>query len=603
MTLTRKDVPREDCWDLRALYPDDDAWEQEFARYAHGAPPLFSAISEYRDSLSDPALLKQTLDRYFETERGLRKLYTYAHLRHDEDTVEELAKKRRDRILMLMHQFGEECAWLEPAILAMGAEQHERLHRDPTLASYRFFLEKLARLQPHTLNEREERLLAMAEQPLQTSQRAFSAVNNADFRFGQIADGQGRMRELTHATYGLYLRDQDRELRKQAFFTMHRKYAEYENVLTELLSGQVQRHLFCAKARDYRSSLEAALYPKNIDREVYHTLIEAVHEHIDVLHRYMKLRKRLLSYETLHPYDLYVPLVATHDRHFSYGEAEALVIESVRPLGAAYTDRLRRGLVEERWVDRYENKNKRSGAYSSGCFDSNPYILMNFKGILRDVFTLAHEVGHSMHSACSRTHQPYQYADYPIFLAEVASTFNEGLLMDLLLERATSREEKAFLINEKIEDIRTTFFRQTMFAEFELFCHEQIEAKKPLTPGILKEEFARLNRFYFGPEVTLDVEIAIEWARIPHFYYDFYVYQYATGLSAALALVERVRSGGDEARLAYLDFLRAGGSDYPLELLRAAGVDMRSKAPIRATIDRFRSSLDQLEALVYTASS
>jgi oligoendopeptidase F len=344
--------------------------------------------------------------------------------------------------------------------------------------------------------------------------------------------------------------------------------------------------------------LQAALFPKNIDPKVYHALIEAVHSKISSLHKYFRLRKKLLKLKEVHLYDLFIPLTQQFDKKYSYDEAEQLVIESVKPLGEEYTKLLHDGLKKGRWVDRYENQNKRSGAYSSGCYDSMPYILMNYKGILRDLYTLSHEAGHSMHSLLSRQTQPYHYSDYAIFVAEVASTFNEELLSHTLLQKVQSKEERAFLLCEMIEDIRSTLFRQTMFAEFELFLHETIEKREPLTPAVLKHKYLELNHLYFGNEVVLDQLIAIEWARIPHFYYGFYVYQYATGISAAIALSEQVLHGGKKEKDAYLNFLRSGSSDYPLALLKKAGIDMCSPKPIVAAIEKFSAMVNELESLL-----
>ena len=388
-------------------------------------------------------------------------------------------------------------------------------------------------------------------------------MNNADFKFGTVQDSKGESRELTHATYGLFIRDQDRTLRENSFKKLCGKFEEFQNTLCELLNGRIQEHLFTARARHYPSCLDAALFPKDISPKVYRSLIQTARDNIHVLHEYMALRKQLLGLDQLHVWDLYVPLSGQVDITMDYAEAEQIVVESVAPLGAEYQKLLQDGLSKGRWVDRYENQNKRSGAYSSGCYDSMPYILMNYKGILRDVSTLAHEAGHSMHSLLSRKHQPYHYSDYTIFEAEVASTFNEDLLNRTLLERMKTKEEKIFLLTEQIEDIRTTFFRQTMFAEFELMMHEWAEQDRPITPELLKEEYRKLNQFYFGPHVVLDSPIEMEWARIPHFYYNFYVFQYATGISAALALAEKVVQGANNDRDAYLNMLKSGGSQFP----------------------------------------
>lgn len=593
MTILRQDVPESDRWNLEALYPSLTAFKDELQLID------FSDLQKYRGKLSESSQqLVATIDAIFSIERKLRKLYTYAHLKHDEDIADTKSKEAYETISTLYHQFAQETAWLQPELLHVPEETFKAFLEDPKTEKYHFFLEKLFRLKPHTLSTEQEELMALADQALDTAQKTFSALNNADFSFGTIKDTKGEEHPLTHALYGLYLRERDQTLRKNAFQAMHNTYASYKNSLSELISGQVQKHLFTARARKYTSCLEAALQPRNIDVQVYRSLIAAVHSNIDALHSYMQLRKKVMGVEKLHFYDLYVPLVSSFDMKMNYDDAEALVIDAVKPLGDEYVNLLHHGLKSGRWVDRYENKNKRSGAYSSGCYDSMPYILMNYKGILRDVFTLMHEVGHSMHSLLSRKHQPYHYSDYTIFVAEVASTFNEELLSHALLKNATSSEQKAFLINEKIEDIRATLFRQVMFCEFELFIHETAEKRIPITPDLLSEEFTRLNRFYFGDAVFVDPEIAIEWARIPHFYYNFYVFQYATGISAALALANGVLTGGKKERDAYLHFLQSGSSDYPINLLQKAGVDMRKPEPVATAIGQFRAKVTELEALL-----
>jgi oligoendopeptidase F len=467
---TRHEVPLEDRWNVEALYPSQHAWEQAFKTIVPHPKqaPLWPALHAYQGTLAQgPEKVKEALDLSMKIDRELTKLYTYAHLRHDEDIANPEFKKSYEQILNLAHAFAQETAWFQPELMALPDNLLNQYLTSPILADYHFYLEKMIRMKKHTLSPDNEKLLALAGQALQTSYKTFSAINDADFKFGSVLDSQGEVKPLSHASYGIYIREQDRLLRERAFKHYHQQYDSYENTLCELLSGQIQNHFFQARARNFSSCLEAALYPKNIDTSVYHALIQAVHERLDVLHRYMDLRKRILGLKELHLYDVYVPLTSAVDIRMPYPEAEKIVIESVAPLGAEYQEFLRKGFQEQRWVDRYENQSKRSGAYSSGCFDSMPYILMNYKTLLRDVFTLAHEAGHSMHSLYSRKTQPYQYSDYPIFLAEVASTFNEDLLTRLLISRCQDPHEKIFLLNQKIEDIRGTLFRQTMFAEFE----------------------------------------------------------------------------------------------------------------------------------------
>lgn len=600
MAKERSEVSPEDKWNVEAIYPDTASWEKEFNAFVPKDKTegvRWPQLAAFKGKLGDgPDTLKDALEMMLDLMRHLTTLYTYAHLRHDEEITNDHNKVNYNKILSALHDFGQEAAWFDPELLDLSDKIIDQYLAAPSLAPYRFHLEKIVRIKKHMLSHQGEELLAMAAKALQSSQKAFSAINDADFKFGKVFDSHGAEFELTQASYSLYLRHQDRTLRENAFKGMLGKYHSYQNTLCELLNGKVQAHIFNAKARNYTSSLDAALFPQNIPSEVYHALIQAISDHLpNSLHRYVQLREKVLNIGKLHLYDMYVPLIKAVDIKLSYQEAEDIIIESVAPLGAEYQNLLRKGLKEQRWVDRYENKNKRSGGYSSGCYDSSPFILMNYKGILRDVFTLAHEAGHSMHSLLTHTHQPYQYGDYPIFLAEVASTFNEELLMRKMLERVNSKEERIFLLNEKIEDIRATLFRQTMFAEFELWLHEMGEQNIPLTPKFLNDRYLELNRKYFGPTFLLTEETSAEWSRIPHFYYNFYVYQYATGISAALALADRVCNGGAKEREEYLSFLKSGCSKYPIDTLKCAGVDMRSPDPVAAAIKKFTSLVELLE--------
>lgn len=596
----RSDISSLDKWNVEALFPSMEVWEQNFQRIAReDQRPHWPEIFSMRGRLAEgPEVLKQTLELIFSLDRMLIKLYTYAHLRHDENITDDFNKAAFTRIATILHDFQQEMSWFDPELLSLPEETLNELIHSPILSDYRFYLQKIVRMKPHTLSQEGEELVALAGKALQSPHKSFSAITDADFKFGAVKDGKGNDRPLTHGLYGLYIRDQDRHLRESAFKAYHGKYQEFQNTLCELLAGQVNRNLFNASARRYNSCVEAALYIFNIDPSVYHSLIKAVHDGLGSLHKYIALRKKVLKLDSLHLYDMYVPLTPQVDIKMSYPEAEEIIIKSVAPLGAEYQKFLKEGLQKQRWVDRYENQNKRSGAYSSGCYDSMPYILMNYKGLLRDVFTLAHEAGHSMHSLYSRKTQPYHYSDYPIFLAEVASTFNEELLMQELLKHYTGRAEQIFLINQKIEDIRGTLFRQAMFAEFELKIHEMAEQNYPLTPLSLKNEYRRLNETYFGPHATIDNEIEIEWARIPHFYYNFYVYQYATGISAALALADRVKNGGEAEKENYLNFLKGGGSKYPIDLLSLAGINMRSPEPVKQAITKFDLLVNQLDKLM-----
>eukprot|EP00741_Cyanophora_paradoxa_P022096 tig00021434_g21331.t1 len=607
-TLPRSEVPDENRWSVETLYSDTGLWEKEFEEVCRdGQEPRWPEIEGLKGRLGEgPEVLRKAFDVSFELQRKMMKLYTYAHLRFDEEITNDKHKGMQSRIMSVFYDYGERTAWLEPEILALSQETIDRYLASAELSPYAFHLEKLVRQKPHTLSPEMEAMLSQSGKALGTAGKAFGALNDADIKFQKVKDGKGSELELSHGLFGVYLRSPDRELRKNAFNELHNRFTAYENTLCELLNGAVQSHVFGAKARKYDSCLHSALAPNNIPVSVYKSLIAAVRNGIPALHKYVSLRKKMLakaegadpaSFE-LHLYDMYVNLIQDQaEMKFSWDEATKLVIDSVAPLGPEYQDALRAGLLEERWCDKYENRNKRSGAYSSGCFDSKPYILMNFQGQIQDLFTLAHECGHSMHSYLSRRNQPFHYADYSIFVAEVASTFNEALLANLMIRSAKSEAEKVYLINRRVEDIRATLFRQTMFAEFELMIHEFAEKNVPLTPSLLKEEYKKLNAFYFGKDATINEPIAIEWARIPHFYYNFYVYQYATGIAAAEYLADRVLNGGAKERDEYLSYLRGGSSKYPIDMLKVAGVDMTRAEPVEKVIGLFSKLVDDLEGL------
>ncbi len=600
MGRSRAEVPQKERWNVEALYLNVEDWKKEFegAQGEKKSRPRWPSLRAFQGKLkSSPEAIRRFLDAYFDLDRRLSKLHTYAHLRLDEDLGNDAVKENFGKISSLIHDFQVEYAWVEPELLSMIKEEFEALLHHPQLEPYRFYLSKLERLRPHTLAPEMEELLALSGKALETPYKAFGALNNADLAFPPALNSKGEVKELTSGTYLLYLKDPDRTLRKNAFENLHRVYEGHANSICELLQGIVQSHLFVSKAKKFKDCREAALFPRRIDDAVYDSLIGSIHSNLDALHSYLRLRKKLLNLSELHVYDLYVPLVQEQGMGRGFHEACELVVESVEPLGKEYTEALKRGLLEERWVDPFENEKKRSGAYSSGCYDSMPYILMNFHGTLNDVLTLAHEAGHSMHSLLSRKNQPYVYADYPIFVAEVASTFNEQLLLQLLKKRAKSKGELVFLINYEIEAIRTTIFRQTLFAEFELQLHRWAEEGMPFTPTLLKDAYLKLNQKYYGSELILDPGLGIEWARIPHFYYDFYVYQYATGLSASLALFENVAKS-EQARDRYLQFLSSGGSRYPLELLEIAGVDLKRKEAVEAAMRKFTSLVKEMEALL-----
>ncbi|MDF2577167.1 MAG: yjbG [Chlamydiales bacterium] len=601
MSQLRTDVLPNNTWNVNALYGNWDVWDKEYAELcqSQSGQKVWPQLEALRHTFAKKGEnVKLALDLYFSLDRIISKLYTYAHLRHDEDITHDLHKQKFQKISSLYHLFAQESSWIQPELLTLSKQTLEDYIKDPLLKEYKFYLEKVCHLKEHSLSAEKEELVALAAQPLDAIRKSFSALNNADLNLGTVTDAQNQELPLTHAAYQGYIRSQDRTLRKNSFQTLHAKYLEKENTFCELFQGQLQAYNFYAKSHHYKSNLESALFPKNIDTKVYTNLIATVRKGLSALHSYYNLRKKILNLPELHLYDMYVALLPELDVKVDYDKAVQWIIESVAPLGNEYQSRLEKGLMQEGWVDRYENKFKRTGAYSSGCYDSYPYILMNFTGELNDAFTLAHEAGHSMHSALSWQNQPYQYSEYTIFVAEVASTFNEELLLQHLLKQSHDPLKKAYLINHKLEEIRGTLFRQTMFAEFELKMHTLIEQREPLTPQKVKDIYIQLNRDYFGDSVVVDEEISIEWARIPHFYSPFYVYQYATGVSAALTLADKVLQGGEKERQLYLNFLKSGGSLYPLEQLQIAGADLISPHPVENVINKFNDLVKEMEKIL-----
>ncbi len=592
--MNRTNVPKTDQWNVESLYPSLEEWKKDLTKVqGKSEAPHWPELAQFKGRLKDGSVVLRLLETVLDLDKQLSRLYTYAHLRHDEDVGNDTCKEAYLRITGILHDFRQETCWIEPELLSLTSDELKKILATPELHPYKFYLEKIIRLKPHRLDAEKEELIASASLALDASERAFGAFNNADIKFPAITDSKGQVHELTHGKYSVYMRSQDRELRKNAFISLHQSFAAYENTLCELIQGQVQKSCFYMKARKFSSCLEAALFPHNIDKNVYLNLIATVRKNLPVLHRYMVFRKEALKVDELHPYDLSVPLAADVEIKMEFGDASKFIVESVAPLGCVYQKTLERGLFQDRWVDRYENDRKRSGAYSSGCFGTMPYILINYFGEFNSITTLAHEAGHSMHSYNAWKSQPYHDADYPIFVAEVASTFNEELLLRHFRAGAKDPQKKAYLINQGLEGIRNTFFRQVMFAEFELKIHTFVEQGTPLTPTLLKSEYRKLVSDYFGPAVTLDDEMDIEWARIPHFYYNFYVYQYATGIAAAHALVEVVSKEGPEN---YLKFLSSGGSRFPLDLLQIAGVDMRAPAASEAIIAHFGELTEELKS-------
>ncbi|MDI3297976.1 MAG: oligoendopeptidase F [Bacillota bacterium] len=588
----RSEVDPRYRWRVEDLFPDEEAWEEAFRRAEARLPELAGLRGRAGRSAADLAEVLRLAD---ELSLALERLVTYANLRLDEDQRDARHQEMFDRALALAHRAAEAGAFVDPEILAVEPERLESWQREePRLEPYRQRLSVLARLRPHVRSEETEQLLAAAGELGQAPERIFHAVQHADMRFPVIRDEQGREVELSHGRYARFLESPDREVRRRAFAAMGETLARHRHTLAASLHAEVRKNVFFARARRYGSAREAALAPHQIPVEVYDNLVRTVRRHLDLLHRWVALRKRALGLDEMHLYDAYVP-VAAPPSPIPYEEAIRLVEEGLRPLGERYLRDLDAAL-RSGWVDVYENRGKSSGAYTAAAYGTHPYVLLNYQADLNSVFTLAHEMGHAMHSFYSHARQPYPTAHYAIFVAEVASTLNESLLIQEMLARTEDRLEQRRLLDHYLQTFRGTLFRQTLFAEFEQRIHELVEAGGALQADNLSQLYRGLNLEYFGPEMVVDPEIDLEWARIPHFYMNFYVYQYATAVSAATALAQRIRQEGEAARDRYLDFLASGSSRDPLDLLAAAGVDMRSPGPIEEALAFFARLLDRFEA-------
>jgi oligoendopeptidase F len=592
---TRADIRESDKWDLTHLFTDAGKWQEDFAWLQREYPKL----ADWKGRVGESA---QTLAEVLEFEKSLElkieRVYHYAALRLAEDSTNNEYLTRIGQVQNLLTKIGEAAAFITPEILAIDDEQFAQFIADPALVEWRIKLHKIRRMKPHVLSVPEERLLALGDVALSGYDDTFSQLTDVDMKFGVLTDETGREKPLTQSSFSSFLVKRDHELRKRAFHQFYAEFQDHQYTLAASLGYSVKADVFRAHARHYTSALEAALFPDDIPIEVYDGLITAVRKNLDPLFRYFDLRRRALGFGELHHYDTYVPLVPEIETRFTFDQAAEMVLAAVAPLGKEYVDTLGEGL-RRRWCDRYETKGKRSGAFSSGSYGAPPYILMNYKeDVFADVYTLAHEAGHSMHSWFAQESQLFQDYEYPIFLAEVASTFNEELLTHHLLEKTTDAKMRAYIINRQIDDLRGTLFRQTMFAEFEKIIHAIEESGDALTLDVFKSEYNKLLETYFAENFVLDAELDLECLRIPHFYHAFYVYKYATGISAAVALSQRVLSGEHGSVDAYLNFLRSGGSKFPLETLKAAGVDMRTPAPIESTLRLFERRLHELEALL-----
>lgn len=594
---SRKDAEKQYTWRLEDIFTSDEQWEQEFSN----VKDILPKVNDFKGKLGKSANDLLAVFK-FEDEVMLRlgKLYTYAHMRYDEDTTNSVYQALNDRATGLYAQASSLMAYIVPEILAIPEETVASfLQENNDLKLYTHALDEINRQRPHVLTESEEAILAQASEVLRSSSNTFGMLNNADLKFPEIKDEAGNQVEVTHGRYIQFLESDDRRVREDAFKAVYSTYGAYKNTFSSTLSGAVKKNNFYSSVRKYSSAREAALSNNNIPESVYDQLVNTVNDHLSLLHRYVDIRKRALELDDIHMYDLYTPLVKEVKMEVTYEEAKETLLKAFTVLGDEYVAILQ-DAFENRWVDVYENRGKRSGAYSSGAYGTNPYVLMNWQNNVNSLFTLAHEFGHSVHSYYTRNNQPYVYGDYSIFVAEVASTCNEALLNDYLLKTTDDKKKRIYLLNHYLEGFRGTVFRQTMFAEFEHLIHKKAQEGQALTPDFLTQLYYDLNKKYFGENLVIDEEIGLEWARIPHFYYDYYVYQYATGYSAATALSKQILDEGETAVERYIsNFLKAGSSDYPIEVLKKAGVDMTSPEPVKEALQVFEEKLNEFEQLLF----
>lgn len=590
----REDLPNETKWAIEDIYATDELWEKDLEKFRGYAGKLGSYKGRLAES-ADTLYEFMTLDD--EVEVLASDLGNYAQRKSDENTRVAKYQDYTQRFISAVVEINSECAFASPELLAISDEILDSFYaQKPELMLYKLSLDRLRKQREHILSDAEERLLSMSSEMAQSPEQIYSMFSDADLKFPDVTDSEGNVHQLTHGSYIPLMQSSDRKLRENAFKAMYSTYGSYKNTAAAILSAQTKKLSFYSKARKYSSNLEAALDSTEIPVSVYHNLIKAVHENMEQMYKYVRLRKKLLSVDELHFYDLYTPIISDCDVKISYEDAKEEIMQSVAPLGEDYQAILQEGF-SNRWVDVYENEGKCSGAYSAGV-RVHPFVLLNYKGTLDGEFTIAHEMGHAIHSYLSNKYQPVRYSDYVIFVAEVASTCNEALLMQYLLSKAQDKKRRAYLINYFLEQFRTTLYRQTMFAEFELKINEMTGNGESLTEENLRAIYRDLNKLYFGDDIVIDEEIAMEWARIPHFYYNFYVYQYATGFSAAIALSRKILSGGAEAAEAYKGFLKGGCSKTPIELLKGAGVDMNTTAPITEALTLFGELIDELEELM-----
>ncbi|MCQ4087005.1 oligoendopeptidase F [Saccharibacillus sp. JS10] len=588
----RSEVPAEHQWKLSDLFADQAAWD---ATYEESKAQL-KKFEDFRGKLNNETTIGECFKFEDEISLKLEQLYVYTHLYHDQDTANPTYQALTQKGRKLLVDAGEAMSFITPEILSLDDAKLDELIEAESLKEYRFTLQEMKREKAHVLSQAEEALLAQVGNLSQAPSNIFGMLNNADLKFPNIQDENGNEVELTHGSYIQFLESDNADVRRRAFQAIYGTYAKLKNTIGASLTANVNKNIFYSRARKYPSVLEMKLYGDNVPVSVYDNLLDAIHESLPILHRYMRLRKKLMGVDELHMYDLFAPLVDEFKMDITYDEAKQTVIDGLQPLGKDYLEVLENSF-KEGWIDIYENEGKRTGAYSSGAYGVHPYVLLNHKDNLNSMFTLAHEMGHALHSYYSDTTQTYRDAQYTIFLAEVASTTNEALLMDYLLNKSTDPKEKMYLLTYYADQFRTTVFRQTMFAEFEKIIHARTEAGESLTPQDLSSIYYDLNVKYHGPDMVVDQEIEMEWARIPHFYNSFYVYKYATGFSAATSFSKQILEEGAPAVERYLGFLKSGGSDYSINILKKAGVDMSSPEPVREAMSVFEALIEQMEQL------
>ena len=589
--MERSSIENRFKWTIDEMYPDEASMEKDIQKVKE----LIEEVKKYKGTLADnDENLFKALNISEQASRILQNLYVYTHMKSHEDTRINKNQSNATKTDMLSTELSMATSYMVPEIIAMDSDKLGNYLKSEKLSYYKKHIDDILRLKPHTLNEREEELLAAVSDLSGVPENIYDMLSFADLQFPEIEDEKGEKIRVTHANFSLFLKSKDARVRKDAFEAMYSVYNQYKNTFASTLYGGIKSEIFYAKTRKYESALQGSLFQDNVSVDVYNNLIDAVHENLDTLNDYIDLKKKFLGLDKINMYDLYVPLTENFDMEIPYEKAQEIILEALKPLGEEYLENVKKAFSEG-WIDVYGNEGKQGGAYSWGSYDSKSYILMSYKDDLNSLFTLIHEMGHSMHSYYSKNNQPYLYSGYKIFVAEVASTLNELLLINYLLKNASSKEEKVYLLNYYLEQFRTTVYRQTMFAEFEKICHGKVENGEPLTAEDFNNIYYDLNKKYYGESCEVNEDIALEWARIPHFYSNFYVYKYATGFSAASALSKQIIEEGDSAVDRYKEFLKSGGSEFPLDQLRKAGVDMEKKEAVDEALHVFKDLVKQLE--------